>query len=207
MFGTMSRDLLSAHVSSTPFSFLNLSVSIIHPVPLSLLTVDDHLQAGSTGSPGEVQLTVGQTGAMVDDGCLPCVELRSWTVESHHLTVPHHHQTHPTDLQDTFKTIRENAGVLACCNSLCVLNVKKIKWKLYPQLILDDPPVCLYTNLTVVILFRLLLWEELHPQTQQGKQVHLWQPGIMAWRRRRLLYEVVLVNYLWVLSQQSAQTT
>lgn len=67
-------------------------------LPPSLLTVDDHLEAGGAGSPREVQLAVGQTGAVLNDGRLPGVELRSGAVEPHHPTVPHHHQTHPTDL-------------------------------------------------------------------------------------------------------------
>lgn len=75
-----------------------LSVQL-HELPPSLLTVDDHLEAGGAGSPGQIQMTVRQTGTVLDDGCLSCVELRSWTVESHHLTVPHHHQTHPADLE------------------------------------------------------------------------------------------------------------
>lgn len=64
-----------------------------------LPTVDKHLEAGSTGSPGEVQLTISQPGAMLDYGCLSSVKVCCRTVESHHLTVPHHHQAHPTDLQ------------------------------------------------------------------------------------------------------------
>lgn len=77
--------------------FWNFSTSV------SALTVDDHLEAGGTGSPGEVQLTVSQAGAMLDDGCLSRVELGSGAVESHHLTVLHHHQTHPMDLEQRVK--------------------------------------------------------------------------------------------------------
>lgn len=62
------------------------------------LTVDQHLQAGGTGHPGEVELAVSQIGAMANDGLLAGVELRPGTVEAQHPAVPHHHQTHPVRL-------------------------------------------------------------------------------------------------------------
>lgn len=79
-----------------------------------LLTVDDHLEAGGAWSPGEVQLTVSQAGAVLNDGRLACVQLGSGAVEPHHLTVPHHHQTHPTDLGDGTYRERERDRMPDC---------------------------------------------------------------------------------------------
>lgn len=42
----------------------------------SFLTIDEHLETGSAGSPGEIELAACQNVAMLDYGCLPCVELR-----------------------------------------------------------------------------------------------------------------------------------
>lgn len=68
------------------------------PAQPDRLTVDEHLQAGGTGPPGEVKLAVGQIRAMTDDGRLPSVELRARAVEAQHPAVPCHHQTHPVHL-------------------------------------------------------------------------------------------------------------
>lgn len=62
------------------------------------LTVDEHLQAGGTGPPGEVELAVSQIRAVADDGHLAGVEFRPGTVEAQHPAVPHHHQTHTVQL-------------------------------------------------------------------------------------------------------------
>ncbi|MEQ2239000.1 hypothetical protein ILYODFUR_000010 [Ilyodon furcidens] len=55
--------------------------------------------ASGTWSPGEVELTVGQTSTMLNDSCLSCVKLCSRTVESQNLPFLYHHQTSPTDLK------------------------------------------------------------------------------------------------------------